>query len=612
MDIEARLKSLPKTPGVYLMKGASGKILYIGKAKDLKSRVRSYFRGSADDGRYASRFLASKTEDIDCIITTTEKEALILEDTLLKKHKPPYNIRLKDDKTYVSIRLTVEEPFPRIEITRRTADDKSRYFGPYASASQARETLKFLRRIFPLCVCSLHEFRNRTRPCLDYQLGLCASPATGLISEGKYREIVDGAIMFLEGRNLELVRELKKNMLAASEAKRYEDAAVIRDRIGAIEASLEEQKVVSEGCEDEDYFALEREDGALSIAVLNVRQGRLISKRGFNFKDTGVEDSEIMASFLSQFYRRSENNIPAFVFLSVDADGPDVMEEWLSELGGKRVEIRRPERGGKKRLMDMALLNAKEALIKAALTAENAALIEIGKKLNTSRTPVTIEAFDISNIGGESAVGAMVRFKNGVPEKKHYRLYKIKGVDGPDDYAMMREVMERRYLNTNDVPVPDLILVDGGKGQLAVALKVASELKMEGAAIASLAKDREGALPPRPGKKVSKGERVFIAGVKDPVVLKEGSKGDLLLRRVRDEVHRFAVSYHRKLRGKKSVRSVLDDIPGIGPAKKKLIFEKFVDLDGLRAASIDDIAALSGITPETARLIKEATSKKES
>ncbi len=611
--IEEKIKRLPTGPGVYLMKQGRT-ILYIGKAKNLRSRVRSYFRKSGDT-RYAVRFLASKVDDIDVIVTANETEALILEDTLLKKHKPRYNIRLKDDKTYVSIKITMQEEFPRILVGRRIRDDGARYFGPYASAREVRAIVKFIRRLFPLCVCSPHEFRNRIRPCLDHQMGLCAAPATGEMNAENYALLVRGAVMFLEGKNKELLRGLKKEMQTAAALHNYERAAVIRDRIRSIEDILEEQKVVSFDCIDQDIFGLERSEpagdkegeGNLAIVVLFIRGGRLVSTRDFIFIDNGLEGSEVLSSFLSQFYRKTEAFIPKEIYISEHLADSGVIAGWLSERKGRKVIVRRPVRGAKPGLVEMALANAREALGKNESLAEDASIIALESRLKLSALPRVIEAFDISNLGSTEAVGAMVCFVNGKSCKERYRRYKMR-TEGPDDYAMMEELLTRRYKDKAELP--DLILIDGGKGQLGVACKVMAELGLRGVELASLAKEK--AVSKGTGQrhetgrgKPSVGERVFRPGRKDPIFLKEGSKGDLLLRFVRDEVHRFAISYHRSLRGKAAIRSILDDIEGIGRERRRQLFEVFGDIDGIKVASLTELEALPGITAKVALAIKK-------
>ncbi len=604
MTIEGKLTNIPAVPGVYIMKGKGGEVLYIGKAKSLRSRVRSYFRETGDT-RYSVRFLSAKVEDIDYIVTKNEKEALLLEDTLLKQHKPRYNIQLKDSKTYVSIKITVNEKFPRILVTRQIKKDGARYFGPYVSARSVRDTIKFIRRIFPLCVCSSSVFRNRVRPCLDYQMGICSAPAVGYIPEEAYRGLVNGAIMFLEGRDKEVIRLLKENMSEAAKNLDFEEAGKLRDRISAIEEMLEEQKVVTHRAIDQDIVAFVRGEAGLVIQTLLIRGGRLVSSENYFFHETGLPQEEILSSFITQYYR-ADRYIPDEVILPSRLLDSDVIKEWLTEKKRKKVAITAPVRGDKLKLLKMAESNAVEALKKRAEAhaLRSNLLEELKARLHLRNTPDRIEAFDISNIGGTEAVGAMVTFRDGVPDKNSYRLFKIKGLEGPDDYAMMEQVLSRRYKKIEGgeaLPVPGLILVDGGKGQLNIAVKVLEELGLKGVEAAALAKEKpDGFL----AKARPKGERVYLPNVKDPILLKEGSRPDLLLRRIRDEVHRFAISYHRKLRSK--ISSKLDEIPGIGGKKKKALLERFGDIEAIREADIEELKKIPGITEKLALKIKEA------
>ncbi|GMR04866.1 MAG: excinuclease ABC subunit UvrC [Thermodesulfobacteriota bacterium] len=610
--IEGQLKNLPTLPGVYLMKGRGGGVLYIGKAKNLKARVRSYFR-AAGDGRYAVKFLASRTEEIDYIITGNEKEALLLEDTLLKQYKPKYNIRLKDSKTYVSIKITTGEKFPRILVTRQIKKDGSRYFGPYISARSVRGTIKLIRRIFPLCAGSISAFRNRTRPCLDYQLGLCSGPAAGLITERAYRELVGGAVMFLEGKNAELLKILKRKMKDAAQRLDFEKAARMRDQISSIEEMLEKQTVVSHRAVDRDVFGLARGSGVVSIQVVFVRGGRISNSFCYTFHDTGLPSEALLSSFLTQFYR-ADRFIPGELLLTLRPEDPELIEGWLGERGKKKVTLRVPSRGDKLKLVQLAEKNAAESIRKKTKkeTLEEEAAMALMKRLRLKKPPRRIEAFDISNISGMLAVGAVVTFKNGVPDKSGYRLFKIRGVEGPDDYAMMHEVISRRYSKTPAEAMPDLIIVDGGKGQLGVALKVLDALALKGGVdvggidVAALAKDKPEDEPRRPvgAKKASKGERVYLPNVKDPVLLKEGTAPDLLLRRIRDEVHRFAITYQRKLRKKEGITSILDSVEGIGEKRKKALYKRFGDMQGVLGAGIKELMAIPGITEKTAEAIK--------
>lgn len=627
-NVEEKLARLPASPGVYIMKDRAGAVLYIGKAKSLRTRVRSYFRETGD-GRYAVRFLAARAEEIDWIVTATEKEALLLEDTLLKQYKPRYNIRLKDSKTYVSIKVTVQDKFPRILVTRQIRKDGARYFGPYISSADVRETIKLIRGIFQLCVCSDSVFRNRTRPCLDYQIGMCSAPAVGLISEEAYRGNVAGAIMFLEGKNKELVKDLKSRMKEAAVTLDFEKAARLRDSIRAIDEMLEAQKVVSHTPVDRDVFAIVREGGRIVIQALSVRGGRLVGTSPYFFEDSGMPDAEVVSSFVAAFYR-GERYIPDEVIVPLSLDDAQVIEEWLRDKRGRKAAVIFPERGERRSLLEMCQANAVESMNRKVSTDADRSdvLEELKARLRLGRVPESIEAFDISNIGGELAVGAMVRFANGLPDKGSYRLYRIKGIEGPDDYAMMSQVIGRRYRmeaapvrsdgaqgadakadesgrDGEPIGMPDLILIDGGKGQMNMALRALEELGIKGVDVRALAKERDdkpaGKITGRSAK--AKGERVFIPNVKDPVYLKEGSRADLLVRRVRDEVHRFAVAYHRRLRSK-GITSILDSIHGVGAKKRKALFERFGDLASIVSATVEELMEAAGISEATALEIK--------
>lgn len=611
MDIEEKLGKLPASPGVYLMKGKKGEVLYIGKAKSLRSRVRSYFRKSGDT-RYSVRFLAARVADIDWIVTASEKEALFLEDTLLKQHKPKYNIRLKDSKTYVSIKVTVKDRFPRILATRLVKKDGSRYFGPYVSSREVRELVKLIRRIFPLCVCTESVFRNRVRPCLDYQLGICSAPAVGLISEENYRRLVDGAIMLLEGRDAELVRLLKGRMDAAAQRLDFEEAAKVRDQIDAVNEMLEKQLVVLHGRADRDVFAFARADDTLSMQVLFIRDGRLVNNASYFFPDAGLPDDEALSCFVTEFYR-GDRYVPDEVIMPIKVEDIPLVQEWLTEKSGKKVSLTVPARGDKLKLIDMARTNALEAVRKRSVESEARASTaeELRKRLRLHKAPRTIEAFDISNIGSSHAVGAMAAFRDALPDKSGYRLYGIRSAQGPDDYAMMYEVLYRRYSRTDEaaggVPPPDLILIDGGKGQLNIALGVLKELSVTGVDVAALAKEAPaGADTSVMVKAGKKGERVFLPNVKDPVLLKEGSRPDLLLRRIRDEVHRFAVSYLWKKKKKDEFTTPLDGIPGVGAKIKKGLLERFGSIEELKNATVDELLKVPGVTGKLAATITEA------
>src|SRR3989338_1797121 len=629
MIIEERLKDLsliesirglPKSPGVYLMKGNKGEVLYIGKAKNIRNRVRSYFHSSADT-RYTVKFLASKVSDIEYLITTNEKEALILEDTLLKKYKPRYNIRLKDDKTYVSIKLTLSEKYPRILITRQIKKEGGRsplkpapacfkrgvcgdkYFGPYASAQKARETVKFTRRLFPMCTCSPSEFRNSVRPCLDYQLGICSAPCVNFISEAAYKELVDKTILFLEGRNKELLYALKANMLTASDSHEFERAAKLRDQITAIEATLEEQKVVSQKKIDRDIFAHIASDDVLLVQSLFIRDGILAGARDFFFINQEFPVDEALSSFLTQYYS-GERFIPDEIVISLPLEDAEIIEGLLSEKKGRRVRLYFPAKGERFKLLKMAEANAQEAIRRRAEAAEGKQTLLEGlqKRLRLRKIPKIIEAFDISNISGKLAVGAMVTFEDAKPNKGRYRLYKIKTIKEPDDYGMLKEVLFRRYREADkELGLPDLILMDGGKGQLNIALKVLGELGINDIDIAAIAKEKGQGARGRGQKE--QGEKVYCPNVKAPIILKEGSGADLFIRKIRDEVHRFAIRYHKKLRGK--IKSALEEVSGIGKKRRDMLLKHFGSLERIKQASVEDIARVQGITISLAEDIKK-------
>ncbi|MFQ5328878.1 MAG: excinuclease ABC subunit UvrC [Thermodesulfobacteriota bacterium] len=618
MISEEKLKALPTLPGVYLMKGNGGEVLYIGKAKSLRARVRSYFHGTSDT-RYTVRFLVARVADIDYMVTANEKEAFILEDTLLKRHKPRYNIRLKDDKSYVSIKLTMSDTFPRILVTRRVKSDGSRYFGPYVSTQKVRETIKFIRFLFPLCTCGKTEFSNRVRPCLDYQMKICSAPCVDYISEEQYGDMVGSVTLFLEGRNRRLITLLKGRMKDASREMAFERAAAIRDQVAALEETLREQKVVShKGAADRDFVAVAEEGGRVLVKVMSVREGRVVGGRDFPFKERIVPLDEFLSSFLSRYYRR-DSFVPDEVVVPHTLEGRVGVEEWLSDRKGRRVRIVVPRRGERVQLLAMAMANAEESLRNMSGEEEetNTLLVEaLQKRLRLKSLPRVIEAFDISTIGGTLSVGAMVTFVDGAPDKSRYRRFRIRMSDGPDDYGMMDEVMSRRYRRTGgDWGLPDLILVDGGKGQLNVALRVLEELGVEGVHVAALAKERvngnAGVKGAGQANDKGKGERIFLPNVKDPILLREGAKPDLLLRRIRDEVHRFAITYHKQLR-KRGIASVLDEINGIGPKRRMALLTRFGDVERMRSLSIKELLTVEGINEKIAMAIKEGLKREKS
>jgi excinuclease ABC subunit C len=592
-ELEKNPGTIPASPGVYMMKSKAGEIIYVGKAKDLRARLRTYFRDG--DSRHSIKFLMARVVAVDFIVTNNEKEALLLENTLIKQHRPRYNIRLKDDKTYVSLRLDPREDFPRLTIVRRYRRDGALYFGPYSSAAAVRDTLRTIQEIFPIRRCPDHVFRNRTRPCLNCQMGRCTGPCCGLISKEEYHKLVDEVVLFLKGRNDDLVRELKGRMEQASAALEFERAARLRDRLRAIEQTLEKQQAVSAAGFDRDVFGLYSADSEVHITVLFIRDGKLIETGSYTFRRKQMTVAEVFSSFITQFYS-ADRDVPTDILVPVDVEDAGLLEEVLTERRGRKVTVHCPKRGEKVRLVEMAAKNAEDSATarRAAADLESAGLAALGKKLRLPRVPSRIECVDISNIGGTDAVGSLVTFDDGKPNKSRYRRYRIKSVSGADDYGMMKEVLTRRYtraLAENDLP--DLLIVDGGKGQLSIAVAVLRELGVEGVTVAALAK------PAHEGEH----DKVFLPGRKNPVRFPASSAALHLLQRIRDEAHRFAVTYHRKLRDRSRLRSVLTDVPGVGEKRKKALLAHFGSLQQVKQASVEELGAVPGIPDSLARRV---------
>ncbi len=608
-SLETRVEQMPRSPGVYLMKDAGGKVIYVGKAKDLRGRVRQYVRET--DERPSVKFLMSRVVDLDYVLTDNEKEALLLENTLIKKHSPRYNVRLKDDKSYVCIRVDVQSEFPRVTIGRRFRKDAALYFGPYASAKEVRKTIRLAHDVFPLRTCSDPVFRSRARPCIQYEIHRCPGPCCALISAEAYRRIVDDLLLFLRGRNDELVRRFRIQMRAAADRLDFEEAARLRDRIRAIETTLERQKVAhAVAGEDRDVFGVHREGDVLAVTVLAYRGGQLTSTESYFFARTRQPTDEALSSFLFQYYGSGNHFVPKEVLLPVAMEDGEALEEYLTEFRGRRVAVRVPQRGEKVKLVGLASRNA-EAALDQRLRRERdvvAALDELRRRLHLRSMPQRIECFYISNIGGSAAVGSMVTFTAGAPDKTRYRRYRIKTVEGADDYAMMREVLIRRYQRAlAEDDLPDLVVVDGGVGQLNVARTVLEDLAIDDMDVVALAKGRGRAVAAaRAGRSRQVDEQVFVPGRKNPVKLARHGAAIHLLERVRDEAHRFAVSYHRRLRKKGTVQSELDSVPGVGPCRREMLLKHFGSVARIRRASIDEIAALHGISRSLAERIHDA------
>ncbi|MFQ5684517.1 MAG: excinuclease ABC subunit UvrC [Candidatus Binatia bacterium] len=605
-----KLDYLPPRPGVYLMRDRAGKVIYVGKAKDLRARIRSYLRGG--DGRSQIQFLLRRVQDVETLVTGTEKEALILEYNLIKQYKPRYNIRLKDDKSYLSIKVTVQHPWPRIVATRRIVKDGSRYFGPYSSAFAARETLELIEKQFLLRNCTEHNFKNRTRPCLQYQIKRCLGPCVLPVDPQEYQEQVRQAILFVEGKQLELLDGLRRMMQEKADRLEFEAAAKIRDQIQAVEKTVEKQRMLSHWGSDQDIFGLYREGGFIEIQVLFVRQGKLTGSQVYSLEHLEFLDEEVTESLLSQFYQ-GDRFVPDEILLPVRLEDQNVREEYLSERKGKRISILFPQKGSRRKLVEMATENARQSFFERhdQEKERERMLLELQERLCLKQYPQRIECFDISTIQGTHAVGSLVTFYNGEPDKRRYRHYRIRTVDsasGGDDFAMMYEVLKRRFRRAMmEGDHPDLVVVDGGKGQLGIALAAMRELGVEDLDVAGLAKMRVHRSP-RSREIDRSEERVFLPGRSNPVTLQRNSNALFLLQRVRDEAHRFAITYHKKLRRRETLYSVLDSVPGIGGVRKRALLRTFGSVKRIQKATLEELLEVPSISRKMARDILESFS----
>ncbi|HWI41622.1 MAG TPA: excinuclease ABC subunit UvrC [Verrucomicrobiae bacterium] len=596
MNASEKIADFPTSPGVYLMKGEGDTVLYVGKARNLRSRVRSYF-GKGSDSRYQIRFLMGRVTDIEYIVTDTEKEALILENTLIKKHRPRYNINLRDDKTYFSLRMDMREEFPRISVIRKVKRDGARYFGPYASASAARQVLNELYRIFPLRHYPLETCRRRRRPCLFYEIRQCSAPCHGKIGRDDYLALAEGAALFLEGKRRDVAAVLKRRMNEAAAAERYEEAARFRDLLRSIEVTLEKQKMVLPTGEY-DVFGYSRSGSHLEIAILFIRGGSVIGGRNYTVR-WELEDAEGVESFLGEYYA-AEVYIPAEILIPVELEEGEVLAELLGERRGKKVAVSTPRKGTKAELVRLACTNAETAAAERSKSEKQAeeTLDELRRALHLEALPRRIECYDISNIMGTHAVGSRAVFLEGRPDKGEYRRYRIRTVEGSDDFAMMHEVLSRRF-SGRDGERPDLIVVDGGIGQLNVLSAVLRDLGVEGVAAASLAKSRVES--DHASSEISRSEeRVFLPGRKNPVRMRQNSAPLLLLARIRDEAHRFAIGYHQKLRGKQGLQSALDAVPGVGARRRTELLRHFGSVKALRSATLEEVAGVKGMNRKAA------------
>ena len=599
-----KLKNLPKLPGIYLWKDRQERIIYVGKAKVLFNRVRSYFQ-DFEGKDIKTRLLVSSIRDLDWIITDTEKEALILENNLIKKYRPRYNVRLKDDKNYLSLRLSIKDDFPKLSIVRKIKKDGSIYFGPFSNAKAIRTTLRFINKIFPLRKCTEKKFSRRDRPCLNFQIDQCMGVCCEKSTKEEYRVVVRQVKMFFDGKARLLTSEMENEMIQAADEMAFEKAGKLRDAIMAVKASVERQKIVTDDFVHRDVYGLYREGGAAVVSIIFIRNGSILGHRAFPISNMELPNEEIIASVIKQYYG-GENLIPKELLIDFDLGNErKIIEQWLAEMAGKKVRIIRPLQGRKKALLEMAGQNAisQFELNRARILNVQQILAKIQRRLFLTNYPMQIECFDISNLQGTNQVASQVRFYDGEPDKSGYRLYKIRTLSGQDDYKAMREVLSRRFSKPKqEIPWPDLLMIDGGKGQLNIAIAVMSDLNIEGVDVVGFTKIRNA-------DHTEAQDMAYLPKRKNPVRFKKGSDVLFLLQRVRDESHRFAIEFHRKLRSKEQSKSILDVIEGIGPARKKALLKHFGSVKRIGEASIEDIAKVKGIPIKLAEVISQCISK---
>lgn len=588
--VQEKLQLLPTRPGVYLMKDGQGKIIYVGKAVVLKNRVRQYFQSNKNHSAKVKAMVA-RIADFETIITASEIEALILECNLIKKHRPRYNISLKDDKTYPYIKVSLQEDYPRVFVTRRVLKDGARYFGPYTNASAVHESLKLLRRLFPLRSCRQ---MNVDRPCLEYHIKRCLAPCTGKVDKNEYAAMIRSVCLFLEGRSESVEKNLEERMEQAADDFRFELAARLRDQLLAVRKITEKQSIVT-GSGDQDAIGMARSELGVCLQVFLVRSGKMVGREHFLMAGSdGEADTAILGAFLQQYYDRAAF-IPREILLPIEIDEKGLLSDWLSEKKGAKVALEIPQRGTKKDIVQMAegnaakYLNDESSRIKQANEQTIGAVEELGRHLGLTKMPSRMECFDISHIQGSETVASMVVFEDGLPKKSDYRRFKIKSTEGkPDDFLSMREVTARRYGKTELEDMPDLIIIDGGKGQLSSALEIIRGAGHLDVPVVGLAKQFE---------------YIFTEGHSDPVILPAHSPALYLMQRIRDEAHRFAITYHRKLRGKRNLVSILDHVNGIGPKRRKILWDHFGTLAKIKAASVEDMAELPGMTLPAAQAV---------
>ena len=613
--VEQRLQATPERPGVYLMKDARGTVLYVGKASVLRNRLRTYF-GSPSNQPNKTRRLMGHVHDFEYIVTDTEAEALILENTLIKRYKPRYNARLKDDKTYPYLKIDLSEDFPRVYITRRVAKDGARYFGPFATANTVRKSMDLVKRLFPYRSCTKTITGTDPRPCLEYYINRCVAPCTGIASKEEYAKVIDQVIMFMEGDTDSVTRDLEENMALAAERLEFERAAVLRDRIKAVEKVAEERriKVDSNPVPDMDVIAVAQGSTEAWVEVFFIRKGKLIGREHFFMEGAQDESAGLLiGQFIKQFYG-SAQTIPPRIVTQHPVEDQEVVTNWLRGLRGGAVRLVWPQRGMHKQLVETVADNARQGLAQHRikwldnLDVIQQAMAELEEELSLPLPLRRMECYDISHIQGSNSVGSMVVFEDGQPKRSQYRRFKVKTVEGVDDFESMREVLRRRFKRLADArntaggdesgavadtgwaAVPDLVLIDGGKGQLSAALEVMLELGLDDIPLASLAKENEW---------------LYVPHTPEPIILPRDSQALYLVQRIRDEAHRFAITYHRNLRSKGSLGSPIDLVRGIGPKRKRMLMRRFGSLKGIKEAAVEEIAAVPGMTRSLAIRLKQ-------
>ncbi|TAJ25610.1 MAG: excinuclease ABC subunit UvrC [Nitrospirae bacterium] len=595
-EFQSKLDHLPEQPGVYLMKNGRGEILYIGKALVLADRVRSYFQKGSDPSPKTA-LLLSQVTDLETIVTRSELEALILESNLVKRHRPRFNVVLRDDKQYPYLRLPVKENFPRLSIVRKVQKDGALYYGPYVPTGALRETLKVIRKVFPLATCEIEIDGKAERACIEFEIKRCLAPCIGNQTREDYHRIVRQVRQFLEGRDTELLESLRAEMQAASDRERFEDAARLRDRIVKIERTLEKQRVAQTAATEQDVIGLARQGTAVDLQMLFVRGGLLIGRKDFFWPGSAdATDEELVRSAIEQFYNKDVLP-PKELLVPTPLGDTALIESWLSEKKGEAVKIVAPERGLKHELLLLAEENAGAAVADHLRNEESGrqAVAELKRLLRLERAPRRIEGFDISNTMGDQSVASLVVWEDGEAKKADYRRFRIQTVQGANDFASMQEAVLRRYGHEEHLPLPDLVLIDGGLGQLAAAMEGLKQVGRSGLPVIGLAKARG-----------DKEERIFLPGRKNPIMLHASSPATHLLQRIRDEAHRFAIAYHRTLRGKALLASRLDQISGVGKTRRNRLLRQFGSLEKIAEATDEQLRETAGIDAKTVAAIREA------